>query len=169
MYLRRHDKRVDGEEYGYWSLVESIRTARGPRQRIVATIGKLPRLDQEEWIGWAHRNPQARRGDRRDGRPDCPQICIGLVTSREGLPLAFEVFDGNRSDVITTKDMVLTMEWKYSQADRIWVMDRRMVSEANMAFLSLGMQKSTPVGIENSLPLALLTRRQDDDGIAHDL
>ncbi len=52
MYLRRHDKKVDGEHYGYWSLVESVRTARGPRQRIVATIGKLPGLDQEERIGW---------------------------------------------------------------------------------------------------------------------
>ena len=52
MYLRRHDKKGDGEHYGYWSLVESVRTARGPRQRIVATIGKLPGLDREERIGW---------------------------------------------------------------------------------------------------------------------
>ncbi len=52
MYVRRHGKNVDGEEYGYWSLVESVRTARGPRQRIVATIGKLPGLDKEERIGW---------------------------------------------------------------------------------------------------------------------
>jgi hypothetical protein len=52
MYLRRHGKNIDGEEYGYWSLVESLRTARGPRQRIVATIGKLPGLDKEERIGW---------------------------------------------------------------------------------------------------------------------
>jgi len=52
MYLRRHGKNVNGEEYGYWSLVESVRTARGPRQRIVATIGKLPGLDKEERIGW---------------------------------------------------------------------------------------------------------------------
>ncbi len=302
MYLRRHDKKVDGEAYGYWSLVESVRTARGPRQRIVATIGKLPGLDKEERIGWdaigrlltgkppphdslfeqtaeppawatidltrvrverlrhfgdvylalllwhrlglatwchaqmtegreaipwsvmaclltmarfcapsselqiadswyaktaledllgvptdrvnddrlyraldallphkdalcrhlqerygalfgatfdflfyditsaywegrARGNPQARRGYSRDSRPDCPQVCIGLVTSQEGLPLAFEVFDGNRPDVTTTKDMVLTMERKYGQADRIWVMDRGMVSEDNMAFL----------------------------------
>lgn len=302
MYLRRHDKKVDGEAYGYWSLVESIRTARGPRQRIVATIGKLPGLDREERIGWdaigrlltgkppphdslfeqtveppvwatidltrvrverlrhfgdvylalllwhrlglvtwcqvqmaegreaiswsvmacilaiarfcapsselqiadswytktaledllgvpadrinddrlyraldvllphkdalcrhlqdrygelfrttfdflfyditstywegvARGNPQARRGYSRDSRSDCPQICIGLVTSQEGLPLAFEVFDGNRPDVTTTKDMVLIMERKYGQADRIWVMDRGMVSEDNMAFL----------------------------------
>lgn len=52
MYLRRHDKRVDGEDYQYWSLVESVRTVRGPRQRIVATIGKLPGLDREARIGW---------------------------------------------------------------------------------------------------------------------
>lgn len=59
MYLRRHRKKVAGEEYGYWSLVESMRTARGPRQRIVATIGKLPDYDQKEQIGW---EAQARTG-----------------------------------------------------------------------------------------------------------
>ncbi|KAB2960747.1 MAG: hypothetical protein F9K13_03965 [Candidatus Methylomirabilis oxygeniifera] len=42
---------MDGETYGYWSLMESVRTARGPRQRIVATIGELPGLDREERIG----------------------------------------------------------------------------------------------------------------------
>jgi len=302
MYLRRHGKNVDGEEYGYWSLVESVRTARGPRQRIVATIGKLPGLDKEQRIGWEeigriltgqpkrqnnlfekaeepplwatvdisrvsverlrsfgdvylalllwHRlgfvefcnehmtegretiqwsvmacllsvarfcapsselqiaeswygktalddllgvpedsvnddrlyraldtllphkdalcrhlqdrygelfgetfdfllyditstyfegmtlgNPQAKRGYSRDSRPDCPQVCIGLVTSREGLPLAFEVFDGNRADVTTIEEMVLIMERKYGKANRIWVMDRGMVSEENIEFL----------------------------------
>ena len=52
MYLRRHSKKVGSECYDYWSLVESARTAKGPRQRIVATIGKLPGLDKEERIGW---------------------------------------------------------------------------------------------------------------------
>ena len=302
MYLRRYCKKVDGEEYGYWSLVESVRTARGPRQRVVASIGKLPGLDKEERVGWEeigriltgksqpqdslfeeteeapswatvdinrvsveslrsfgdiylalllwHRlglaefckeqipegreaipwsvmaciltvarfcapsselqiaeswyqktaledllgvsserinddrlyrsldallphkdalcrhlqnrygelfgetfdflfyditstyfegmalgNPQAKRGYSRDSRPDCPQVCIGLVTSREGLPLAFEVFDGNRSDVTTTEEMVLIMEGKYGKANRIWVMDRGMVSEENIEFM----------------------------------
>jgi len=302
MYLRRYGKKVDGEEYGYWSLVECVRTARGPRQRVVANIGKLPGLDKEERIGWEeigrilsgkphhhdslfekteeppswatvdinrvsverlrnfgdiylalllwHRlgladfceehmpegreaipwsvmacilsvarfcapsselqiaeswydkteledllgvpadrindnslyrsldallphkdalcmhlqnrygelfgetfdflfyditstyfegvalgNPQAKRGYSRDSRPDCPQVCIGLVTSREGLPLAFEVFDGNRSDVTTTEEMILIMESKYGKANRIWVMDRGMVSEENIKFM----------------------------------
>jgi hypothetical protein len=51
MYLRRNKKK-GGETYEYWSLVESVRSARGPRQRTVATIGKLPGLDREERIGW---------------------------------------------------------------------------------------------------------------------
>jgi transposase len=302
MYLRRYGKKVNGEEYGYWSLVESVRTARGPRQRIVASIGKLPDFDKEERLGWEeigrilsgnpkpqesllekteeppswatvdinrvsverlrsfgdiylglllwHRlgfpefckehmpegreaipwsvmaciltiarfcapsselqiaeswydktalddllgvpvdrvnddrlyrsldallphkdslcrhlqnrygelfgetfdflfyditstyfegsalgNPQAKRGYSRDSRSDCPQVCIGLVTSREGLPLAFEVFDGNRTDVTTTEEMVLIMESKYGKANRIWVMDRGMVSEENIEFM----------------------------------
>jgi len=302
MYLRRHSKKVAGEDYGYWSLVESLRTARGPRQRIVATIGKLPDYDQEEQIGWeeigrildgkpspepglfekseepplwakvnlnrvsverlrhfgdiylalllwsklgfasfckerllagreeipwavmvcilviarfcapsselqiadswysktalddllgvpsdkinedrlyraldallphkdelcrhlqarygelfgttfdflfyditstyfegnAKGNPQAQRGYSRDGRPDCSQICIGLVASREGLPLSFEIFNGNRVDVTTPKEMIQIMESKYGKANRIWVMDRGMVSEDNLDYM----------------------------------
>ena len=81
-------------------------------------------------------NPQAKRGYSRDSRTDCPQVCIGLVTSREGLPLAFEVFDGNRADVTTTEEMVLIMESKYGKANRIWVMDRGMVSEENIGFMN---------------------------------
>jgi transposase len=302
MYLRRHDKKVAGEDYEYWSLVESVRTTRGPRQRIVATIGKLPGLDREERIGWdeigrilsgrprpeaslfkkpeeppswatvnvsgvsverlrhfgdaylglllwnrlglasfcqetmptgredipwsimasilvlarfcapsselqiaeswydktalddllgvpcdkinddrlyraldsllphkddlcrhlqkrygelfgstfdflfyditstyfegsAKGNPQAKRGYSRDKRPDCPQVCIGLVTTREGLPIAYEVFDGNRVDVTTTQEMVEIMEKKYGKAGRVWVMDCGMVSEDNLKYL----------------------------------
>lgn len=302
MFLRRNTKRKNGADYDCWTLVESIRTARGPRQRIVATIGKLPGLDREERIGWdeigrilsgkprpeaglfsppedppswatvnvsrvsverlrrfgdvylglllwdrlgfaefckqqmpsgkeeipwsimaavlvlarfcapsselqiaefwydqtalddllgvtgdkiredrlyraldallpykdalcrhlqqrygelfgsafdfmfyditstyfegsAKANPQAKRGYSRDGRPDCPQVCIGLVTTREGLPLAFEIFDGNRADVTTTQEMVQIMEAKYGKANRVWVLDRGMVSEENLESL----------------------------------
>ena len=52
MYLRRAKKHKGGVDYDCWLLVESVRTARGPRQRVVATIGKLPGLDREERIGW---------------------------------------------------------------------------------------------------------------------
>jgi transposase len=302
MYLRRNRKHKNGADYDCWTLVESVRTARGPRQRIVATIGKLPGFDREERVGWdeigrilsgkprpepglfhqieeppswatvnvrgvsverlrhfgdvylglllwnrlgladfchenipagreeipwsimaallvlarfcapsselqiaeswfeksalddllgvpvdkingdrlyraldallphkdalcrhlqnrygelfgstfdflfyditstyfegsAKGNPQAQRGYSRDGRPDCPQVCIGLVTTREGLPIAYEVFDGNRTDVTTTQEMVEIMERKYGKAGRVWVMDRGMVSEDNLEYL----------------------------------
>ena len=80
-------------------------------------------------------NPQAKRGYSRDKRPDCKQVCIGLVVNRDGLPIGYEVFDGNRRDVTTVEDMVDLMETKYGQAKRVWVMDRGMVSEGNLEFL----------------------------------
>ena len=302
MYLRRYCRKKNGVEYESWALVKSVRTARGPRQVTVATIGKLPGLDEEERVGWEEigrildgkprpegdlferqeevpswatvdikqisverlrhfgdvylglalwkrlglerfcrermqpnreevpwalmtcilvlarfcapsselqiaeswygktalddllgvseqkvnedrlyrsldamlpykdalckhlqerygemfgtkfdfllyditstyfegtgkRNPQAQRGYSRDSRPDCLQVCIGLVASREGLPLAYEVFDGNRADVTTVEDMVDFMEAKYGRAGHVWVMDRGMVSEENLEFL----------------------------------
>ncbi len=52
MYLRRHSRKKGDTEYETWSLVESVRTAKGPRQRMVATVGKLPGLDKEERVGW---------------------------------------------------------------------------------------------------------------------
>ena len=299
MFLRRHKRKKNGETYEYWTLVESVRTARGPRQRTVATIGKLPGLDEETRVGWEHIvdildgrvrqrdflkptepdppewatvdikgmsverlrrfgdvylglalwrrlgldrffndsmesgheeipwatmacilslarfcapsselqiadfwygktaledllgvaaekiydqrlyrgldallplkdnifrhlqktygemfgttfdillyditstyfegagavNPQARRGYSRDKRPDCVQVCIGLVVTPEGLPLAYEVFDGNRADVTTVDEIVQTMREKYGHERRVWVMDRGMVSEDNL-------------------------------------
>ena len=80
-------------------------------------------------------NSQAQRGYSRDSRSDCVQVCIGLVASVEGLPLAFEVFDGNRTDVTTVEEMVELMQNKYGKAERIWVMDRGMVSEENIELL----------------------------------
>jgi transposase len=85
--------------------------------------------------GAAAANPQAQRGYSRDHRPDCKQVNIALVVSRGGLPLGYEVFAGNRSDVTTVKEIVAAMQSKYGQANRIWVMDRGMVSADNVEFL----------------------------------
>ena len=304
MFLRRNRRCKSGEIYEYWTLVESVRTPRGPRQRVVATLGKLPGLDEDERAGWeeitrlldgrprgaaqrdlfeeapqppqwaqvnlsgvrvervrqfgkvylalalwrrlglhgffenharcgreeidwarvacilsvgrfcwqsselaisehwyantalddllgvsaaevydnrlyrgldellplredlfehlreryrslfgsrfefllydvtstyfegqCERNPQAQRGYSRDSRSDCKQVCIGLVVTPEGLPLAYEVFAGNRADVTTVEDIVDLMEKKYGRAQRIWAMDRGMVSEDNLDYL----------------------------------
>lgn len=298
MFLRRNRKNHRGDSYDYWTLVESVRTSRGPRQRVVATLGKLPGLDPSARAGWEHigdildgrahpadflnqpaeppawaaidtrgvrverlrrfgdvflglalwrrlkldaffneaiasgreeipwaavacilalarfcapsselqiadfwygktalddllavapdkvnddrlyrgldallphkdglfrhlqkvygeffgltfdlllyditstyfegqaaNNPQAKRGYSRDNRPDCVQVCIALVVTPEGLPLAYEVFDGNRTDVTTVEEMIETMREKYGHERRTWVMDRGMVSEDNL-------------------------------------
>ena len=298
MFLRRHHRKKNGESYEYWTLVESVRTSRGPRQRIVATLGKLPGLDEETRVGWEHigeildgrahqadffrpepdppewarvdvkgvsvgrlrrfgdvylglalwcrlgldrffgdamepgreeipwatmacilalarfcapsselqvsdfwygktalddllgvavekvnddrlyrgldallplkddifrhlqrtygelfgttfdillyditstyfegrgaANPQALRGYSRDKRPDCVQVCIAVVVTPEGLPLTYELFDGNRRDVTTLQEIVEVMREKYGHERRVWVMDRGMVSEENL-------------------------------------
>jgi transposase len=85
--------------------------------------------------GKCARNPMAKRGYSRDHRPDCLQVCIGLVVTPEGIPLGHEVFDGNTNDSTTVQSVVEAMERKYGRADRVWVMDRGMVSEENLEFL----------------------------------
>jgi transposase len=85
--------------------------------------------------GLAEQNGDARRGYSRDHRPDCKQVCIGLVVTPDGFPLAYEVFAGNTTDVTTVEDMVEAMEAKYGRARRVWVVDRGMVSEENLEFL----------------------------------
>jgi len=85
--------------------------------------------------GLCEANPMAQRGYSRDGRPDCLQVCIGLVVTEDGMPLGHEVFDGNTHDSKTLETIVKAMETKYGQAQRIWVVDRGMVSEANLRFL----------------------------------
>ena len=50
--MPRNRREVNGETSEYWTLLESYRTERGPRQRVVATLGKLAGLDQEKGHGW---------------------------------------------------------------------------------------------------------------------
>jgi transposase len=88
--------------------------------------------------GQALANPLAQRGYSRDNRSDCKQVCIALVVSRCGMPVGYELFAGNQADVTTVEEIVTTMEERYGKADRIWVMDRGMISQANIEFLQEG-------------------------------
>ena len=85
--------------------------------------------------GLALRNALAARGYSRDHRPDCKQVCIALVVTRGGIPLGYELFAGNRTDVTTVEEIVETMETRYGLAERIWVTDRGMASAENVAWL----------------------------------
>jgi len=83
--------------------------------------------------GAAEKNPMVRRGYSRDHRPDCEQLVIALIVNNEGFPFSYETFDGNRSDVSTMETMLRMVERKYGRARRIWVFDRGIVSEENLA------------------------------------
>lgn len=85
--------------------------------------------------GQANGNALAKRGYSRDHRPDCKQVCIGLVVSKCGMPLGYEIFAGNRHDSTTVDEIVEAMEKRYGTADRIWVMDRGMISQENIDLL----------------------------------
>jgi transposase len=91
--------------------------------------------------GEARGNTLAKRGYSRDKRPDCKQVCIGLVVSREGFPVGYEIFEGNRTDVTTVEEIVERMEKRYGKAGRIWVMDRGMTSADNLRWLKEGDRK----------------------------
>lgn len=52
MFLRRNRRTVNGECYEYWTLVKTVRTAKGPRQEVVATLGKEPGLESRARRGW---------------------------------------------------------------------------------------------------------------------
>jgi transposase len=85
--------------------------------------------------GLAEENPQAQYGYSRDHRFDCKQVCIGLVVTPDGFPLGYEVFAGNAHDSTTVQQMIDALEKKYGRADRVWVMDRGMVNEENLAYI----------------------------------
>src|SRR5438093_10874276 len=77
-------------------------------QHLVGRLGELSMLDYDLLLydvtstyfeGQAKQNPLAQRGHSRDHRPDCVQVCVALVVTREELPLGYELFPGNRTDV----------------------------------------------------------------------
>jgi transposase len=80
--------------------------------------------------GQMEHNPKAKRGYSRDHRPDCLQLVIALVITPDGFPLAYEVMNGNTSDRTTLRGFLKQIEDTYGKAQRVWVMDRGIPSEA---------------------------------------
>jgi transposase len=113
-------------------------------QHLVRRLGELFELDYELLLydvtstyfeGVADANI-AKRGYSRDHRPDCVQVNIALVVTREGMPLGYEIFPGNTADATTVEEIVSSMERRFGKAQRVWVMDRGMVSAENLAWLN---------------------------------
>lgn len=114
-------------------------------QHLVKRLGELFELDYELLLydvtstyfeGQCADASIARRGYSRDHRPDCVQVNIALVVTRGGMPLGYEIFPGNTVDVTTVEEIVSAMERRFGKANRVWVMDRGMVSAENIAWLN---------------------------------
>jgi hypothetical protein len=91
MFLRRCERRKNGKKHTYWALVESFRTARGSRQRVIAYLGELR---SGERSGWAQLG-RTLSGKRRTRPPrslfdpggceeaaDCPSVRVRLKNVR---------------------------------------------------------------------------------------
>jgi transposase len=76
-----------------------------------------------------------KNGYSRDNRPDRQQIVIGVVTSFEGYPIKHYVFEGNRKDETTVKEVVGQLKSKYNIEDTTFVGDRGMITKLNLARL----------------------------------
>lgn len=114
-------------------------------QHLVKRLGELFDLDYELLLydvtstyfeGQCAAPSIAQRGYSRDHRPDCLQLNIALVVTRQGMPLGYEIFPGNTADVTTVEEIVSAMERRFGKAHRVWVMDRGMVSAENIAWLN---------------------------------
>jgi transposase len=86
--------------------------------------------------GLAEENDLARRGHSRDHRRDCKQIVLALIVTREGFPLAHLTFAGNTQDLQTVETIVKMVEARFGRSQRIWVMDRGMISKETLKLLS---------------------------------
>jgi transposase len=91
--------------------------------------------------GLAQDNDLAQRGYSRDHRSDCKQVVVALVLTRDGFPLAHFTLAGNTQDVQTVKQLVLAVEKRFGQSQRVWVMDRGMISKETLRFLGKGQRR----------------------------
>jgi len=82
--------------------------------------------------GRLEHNAKAQRGYSRDHRPDCKQLCIGLVVNRDGFPLGWETLPGNHRDAATLLPMITALERRFGTSRRLLCFDRGMATEANL-------------------------------------
>src|SRR5213593_4669107 len=62
MYIRKSTRTYKDKTYTNHLLVESVQTSKGPRQRIICSLGSLEPAPAEEWLGLAHKLESALEG-----------------------------------------------------------------------------------------------------------
>jgi transposase len=71
-------------------------------------------------------------GYSRDGKLDCRQIVIGIVMTREGIPLCHHVFPGNTADKTTVASVIHDLKSRFRLDRVVFVGDRGMLSDDNL-------------------------------------
>jgi transposase len=134
----------------YRTLDDFLQAKQAIENELKEQLGVLFRLDFDLLLydltstyfeGLAENNPLAQRGYSRDHRKDCKQVILALIVTREGFPLAHFTLVGNTRDVQTVKKVVTEVEKRFGTARRIWVMDRGMISDKTLRFLSKQQRK----------------------------
>lgn len=74
--------------------------------------------------------PLAKLGHNRDGKKGKLQIVFGLLCTKEGCPVAVEVFAGNTGDPTTLSAQIAKVRERFGLTRVIWVADRGLLTEA---------------------------------------
>jgi transposase len=128
----------------YRTLDQLLRAQTAIECDLEKQLGTLFRLDYSLVLydltstyfeGLAAENDLAQRGYSRDHRSDCKQIVVALVLTKDGFPLAHRTFAGNTQDLKTVQTIVGEIETQFGTSQRIWVMDRGMISDQSLKFL----------------------------------
>ncbi len=76
-----------------------------------------------------------RTGYSKDGKFDCPQVLLGLLITREGLPISYEIFEGNLSEKKTFIPLLKRAQEKFGFGKPIVVADAGLLSRQNITTL----------------------------------
>jgi transposase len=85
--------------------------------------------------GLCRYNSKAQFGHSKDRRSDCRQVLIALVVTPDGFPVDYELLAGNTSEKTTLKPLLNKIESMYGRANRVWLMDRGIPTEATLEFM----------------------------------
>jgi len=114
-----------------WLLARQARIENGLAKRHLKD-GMLVLYDVTSSYFEGHHCPLAQYGHSRDHRSDRLQIVYGLLCTREGLPIAIEVFEGNAADPTTLKAQIDKLKGRFAITRIVMIGDRGMITKARI-------------------------------------
>ena len=112
-----------------WLVAQQPRIEAGLARRHLKD-GTLVLYDVSSSYFEGRKCPLAQLGYSRDYRSDRPQIVYGLLCTRDGLPVAVEVFDGDTADPATLGQQILKLKARFKLDRVVLVGDRDMITNA---------------------------------------